>query len=137
MGTKTAPKSAQPAPKTQTRQAVTLEMVRAITPVLAKADRMVATYGLEPVDYAAIREGTEEHVVRICNGLTDNLNEKALAIFRRILGEDHPSTGAGYKGVASCLHDQGKAAQALPLYEKALEIRKRVLGEDHPDTAAG
>jgi len=110
MATKTAPKSAKPAPKTQTRQAVTLEMVRAITPVPAKADRMVATYGLEPVDYAAIREGTEEHVVRICNGLTDNLNEKAMAIFlQRIVGS---FVGAAY-GAATFYGSKKSDALAL------------------------
>jgi tetratricopeptide (TPR) repeat protein len=37
--------------------------------------------------------------------------------------------------VAACLHAQGKAAEALPLYRKALLIREKVLGLDHPDTA--
>jgi tetratricopeptide (TPR) repeat protein len=37
--------------------------------------------------------------------------------------------------VAACLHDLGKAAEALPLFGKALEVYRRALGEDHPDTA--
>jgi tetratricopeptide (TPR) repeat protein len=37
--------------------------------------------------------------------------------------------------VAANLADQGKYAQAQPLYEKALEIRRRRLGDDHPDSA--
>ena len=32
-------------------------------------------------------------------------------------------------------YDQGKDAEAEPLFQKALEIRRRVLGEDHPNTA--
>ena len=115
MATKTAPKSAKPVQKPQTRQAVTLEMVKAITPVLAKADKMVATYGLEPVDYDAIREGTEEQVVRICNGLTDNLNEKAMAIFlQRIVGS---FVSAAY-GAATFYGS--KKSDALALHSKLL-----------------
>ena len=30
--------------------------------------------------------------------------------------------------------DQGKYAQAEPLYTKVLEVQRRVLGEEHPDT---
>ena len=33
------------------------------------------------------------------------------------------------------LRDQGKYAEAQPLFEKALEIRRRLLTDDHPDTA--
>ncbi|MBV8912692.1 MAG: hypothetical protein JOZ05_06600 [Acetobacteraceae bacterium] len=69
------------------RQAITLEAVRAITPSEVKADSMSATFGLEPVPHAAIRENIEEHVVRIANELRDNLNDKAMAIFlQRVVG---------------------------------------------------
>ncbi len=37
---------------------------------------------------------------------------------------------------AETLDDQGKYAQAQPIYEKALEIRRRLLTDDHPYTAA-
>ena len=37
--------------------------------------------------------------------------------------------------LALCLDEQGKTAEALPLYEKALAIRVKVLGEHHEDTA--
>lgn len=75
---KTAPKSARHQP---VRQAITLESVSAITPSETKAETMSATFGLEPVAHASIRENVEEHVVRIANELRDNLSDKAMAIF--------------------------------------------------------
>jgi hypothetical protein len=82
MQSKTAPKPAQkPAPSQQVRQAITLELVHAITPSETKAEQMSAAFGLEPVDHGAIREKIEEHVVRVANELRDNLNDKAMAIF--------------------------------------------------------
>jgi tetratricopeptide (TPR) repeat protein len=63
------------------------------------------------------------------------LFEKVLAIFRKVLGENHPYTGLGYYNVAYNLDAQGKHALAQPLHEKALAIRRKALGEAHPDTA--
>jgi hypothetical protein len=75
------------APRRPVRQAITLEAVRAITPSEAKADNMSATFGLEAVPHAVIRENVEEHMVRIANELRDNLNDKAMAIFlQRVVG---------------------------------------------------
>src|SRR5205085_110053 len=60
---------------------------------------------------------------------------EALAIFQKVLGEQHPNTAFSYSFVAFCLNAQGKHAEALPLYEKALAIFQKVRGEQHPDTA--
>jgi CHAT domain-containing protein/tetratricopeptide (TPR) repeat protein len=61
---------------------------------------------------------------------------QALAIFRKVLGGDHPLTAATCDGVAGALGRQGKHPQAQALAEKALQTRRKVLGEEHPDTAA-
>ncbi len=63
------------------------------------------------------------------------LCEKALEIFRRLLGDDHPETASGYNNLAENLHAQGKYAEAQPLFEKALAISRRLLTDDHPSTA--
>jgi tetratricopeptide (TPR) repeat protein len=60
---------------------------------------------------------------------------EALAISRKVLGEEHRDTAQSYNSVGFCLHAQDKHADALPLFRKALEIRGKVLGEEHPDTA--
>ncbi len=90
MASKSAPKNTQksaPARKPQVRQAVTLEMVEAAAPHGGLAENLSRTFGIDPVDYAAIRENTEEHMVRCANELTDNLNAKAMEIhLQRIAG---------------------------------------------------
>ena len=79
--TNPASRAPSPAPRTQrTRQAITFETVKALAPHEALAANLSRTFALDPVDYHAIREGTEEHMVRLANELTDNLNEKALEI---------------------------------------------------------
>jgi tetratricopeptide (TPR) repeat protein len=63
------------------------------------------------------------------------LYQRALAIFERVLGADHPDTATGLNNLALLYYNQGKYEQAEPLYQRALAIRERVLGADHPDTA--
>ena len=60
---------------------------------------------------------------------------EALAIKRKVLGEQHADTATSYNAVAFCLYSQGKPTEALPLFQKALAIKRKVLGEQHPDTA--
>ncbi len=82
--------STPPARHTRTqpvRQAITLEAVAFRAPHAALAENLSRTFGLEPVDYPAIREATEEHLVRTSNVLCDALNEKALQIhLQRVVG---------------------------------------------------
>jgi hypothetical protein len=90
MASKSAPKTTQnaaPARKPQVRQAITLELVQAHAPHAGLAENLSRAFAIDPVDYAAVREGTEENVVRSANELTDNLNEKAMEIhLQRIVG---------------------------------------------------
>ena len=89
MATKTRSEDRQqPARRQPVRQAITFELVHALTPPRQpRPSRCAATFGLEPVDYAAIREATEEHIVRIAQTLRDNLNEKAMPIhLQRVVG---------------------------------------------------
>jgi tetratricopeptide (TPR) repeat protein len=58
-----------------------------------------------------------------------------LAIHKRLLGEEHPTTALSYNSLAYNLHAQGKYREAQPLLQKALELRQKVLGEEHPETA--
>jgi len=99
----------------QTRQAVTFEMVASLAPTEARSERMTATYGFEPVDAAALRETTEEHVGLIARELQANLDEKALAIFlQRVVG----SFVAGAYGAAQFYST--KRSDALALGSKLL-----------------
>jgi tetratricopeptide (TPR) repeat protein len=65
------------------------------------------------------------------------LFEEALALRRRLLGEDHPDTAISSNNLALSLQSQGKHAEAEEYYRKSLALRRRLLGEDHPFTATG
>ena len=90
MASKSAPETTQNstrARKPQVRQAITLELVQAHAPHAALAGNLSRTFGIDPVDIAAVREGTEENVVRSANVLRDDLNDKAMEIhLQRIVG---------------------------------------------------
>jgi hypothetical protein len=66
--------------RSEQRKLFTLEYATALCPHRTLADNLATTFGLEPVDPAAIREAIEEHTVRSANALVDNLNEKAMQI---------------------------------------------------------
>jgi hypothetical protein len=69
------------------RQAITLELVQAHAPHGGLAENLSRTFGIDPIDYAAIREGTEENIVRSANVLRDDLNDKAMEMhLQRIVG---------------------------------------------------
>ena len=60
---------------------------------------------------------------------------KALAIWEKVLGRQHPDTARTYNGIAIVYGRQGKYAEALEWYGKALAIQEKVLGRQHPSTA--
>jgi hypothetical protein len=76
----------QPATRTtQARQAITLELAASVCPQSALADNLSRTFGLDPVDTAAIRESTEEHLALASKELP--LSEKAMEMhLQRIVG---------------------------------------------------
>lgn len=111
MANKVSPTTTQkPARRQPVRQSITLELVRALTPSEVKAETISATFGLEPVAHATIRETVEEHVVRIANELRDNLNDKAMQIFlQRVVG----SFVSGAHGAAMFYGNKKSDALAL------------------------
>ena len=90
MANKTStPKTAtQPATRREpVRQAITLELVQAHAPHASLAENLSRTFGLDPVDYAAVRDATEEHVARSAQALQPTLNDKAMEIhLQRVVG---------------------------------------------------
>ncbi len=63
------------------------------------------------------------------------LYKRALAIYEKKLGPDHPDTGISLNNLAGLYKNQGRYAEAEPLYKRALAIDEKKLGPDHPDTA--
>jgi tetratricopeptide (TPR) repeat protein len=86
---------------------------------------------------AGIQREADQMVQRGRYAEAQPLLEKALAIYRQALGEDHPQTARGYNDVAYSLANQRKYGEAQPLFEKALAICRKTLGEEHPHTAFG
>jgi tetratricopeptide (TPR) repeat protein len=62
------------------------------------------------------------------------LYEKALAIRRRHLTDDHPDTAQSFNNVASILCAQGKYEKAQPIAEQGLAISRSLRGDHHPET---
>lgn len=62
--------------------------------------------------------------------------EQALAIRRRILGEQHPKTLKCYWSLGSLLQDVGEFAAARPLIERALATESQLYGEKHSRAAS-
>ena len=62
------------------------------------------------------------------------LQQAALQVCKRILGEEHRSTLISMNNLAATLWKLGEAAEARKLQEATLRVRQRILGEEHPDT---
>jgi len=62
-------------------------------------------------------------------------DERALAIFERVLGSDHPNVATLVNNLGSVLHTLGELAGARAAYERALAIDERAFGPDHADVA--
>ena len=60
--------------------------------------------------------------------------ERALAIYEKVLGPEHPNTNRARGSFARFLLVNGNAAEALACGATALEAHKNALGEDHPWT---
>ena len=60
--------------------------------------------------------------------------EQALAIYRALLGDEHPSTAMILNNLAVTYEDRGKLKEAALLHQQALAIRRSTLGVYHPDT---
>jgi hypothetical protein len=59
------------------------------------------------------------------------LGRQALAIEERTKGADHPEVGGTLSLIAGWLVEQGKPAEATPLYRRAFAIFERRLGSGH------
>ena len=73
--------------KSPVRQAITFELVQAHAPHAGLAENLSRTFGIDPVDYAAILEATEENIGLSANALQPTLNDKAMEIhLQRVVG---------------------------------------------------
>jgi tetratricopeptide (TPR) repeat protein len=60
---------------------------------------------------------------------------RALSVYEKVLGPDHPDVATSLNNLAFLYDSQGRYAKAEPLYERSLSIYEKALGPDHPTTA--
>ena len=63
------------------------------------------------------------------------LAQRALAIFEKAAGPEHPDTASALGNLATLYDETGAYTKAEPLYQRALSIYEKTLGPEHPDTA--
>jgi len=62
------------------------------------------------------------------------LFREALAIDKKVYGEDHPEVATDLNNLAQLLKKKGDEKTASSMGKEALRIRLKVLGPDHPHT---
>jgi tetratricopeptide (TPR) repeat protein len=63
------------------------------------------------------------------------LYRRAVMIFDKSLGPDHPNVATSLNSLAHLLQDTYRPSEAEPLYRRALAISEKSLGPDHPNVA--
>jgi CHAT domain-containing protein/tetratricopeptide (TPR) repeat protein len=63
------------------------------------------------------------------------LAQRAVAIYEKTLGPDHPNVAMSLDWLSVLYRDQGRYADAEPLYKRSLAIREKAVGPDHPTFA--
>src|SRR5262249_33933148 len=53
-------------------------------------------------------------------------------IMEKALGPEHPEVGTFLNNLAALYRDQGRDAEAEPLYKRSIAIGEKALGADHP-----
>jgi tetratricopeptide (TPR) repeat protein len=88
-----------------------------------------------------------EHAGRLFNSLGYHLHavadlpaaratyQRALTIFERVLGPDHPNVATLVNNLGSVLHDLGDLPAARDAFQRALAIDEKAFGPDHPNVA--
>jgi len=66
----------------------------------------------------------------------EELQRQALAVRKRLLGDEHPLVAASLFKLALVLNARGEHAEAESLYREALAIQRKLLGNDNSDVAA-
>ncbi len=89
----------------------------------------------QPLVEAKVRESVAKaYMVLSAWAPAQQQMERALAIRRRVQGEEHPDTLETKTSLAALYLASERTVDAESLLNGILEIRRRTLGEEHPDT---
>jgi len=64
------------------------------------------------------------------------LHQRAVELWGKALGPEHPKVATGLNNVAELYRAQGKYTEAEPLYQRTLELWEKALGTQHPTVAS-
>ena len=95
---------------------------------LSKEDPVAAAKGLTGFGRLYRNQGRYQEA--------EPLVKRALAIYEKALGSDHPNAASSLNNLAVLYVSQGRYEEAEPLHRGALAIYEKALGPDHPDTAS-
>lgn len=62
------------------------------------------------------------------------VDQRALDLRRKVLGEQHPHTLESIAALAAAYHYQGQHEKAIACYKQVIGLRRQTLGGKHPDT---
>jgi hypothetical protein len=99
------------------------------------ASRIQGTFKNEPL----VEAGVHEAIANAYAGLllwekAETHGQQALALRRKVQGDEDPATLKGAYFVAAVQSNQRKMNESTTLLSRTVEIQKRKLGADHPDT---
>ena len=63
-------------------------------------------------------------------------HEKALIIYKKIFGEEHPNVASCYNDLGNDYQRLGQYNEAKEYHEKALVVKKKIFGEEHANVAS-
>jgi serine/threonine-protein kinase len=105
--------------------------------VLEDAVRLLAAPGDTTAELvAALTELANTHFYAGHYATSDTLNQRVLALDRRIHGPRHPNVAFDLVNLGAIRAETGRQPEAERFYREALEIVRGWYGEDHPETAA-
>jgi eukaryotic-like serine/threonine-protein kinase len=99
------------------------------------AQRIAGKFDQQPEVEAAVRDTIGRTYMDL--GLYPEARaqlERAVELYRRSLGADHPITLITMSHLGGVAYRQGKYPEAESILNQTLEAQRRVLGPDHPDT---
>lgn len=89
-------------------------------------------------DIAAVLDDLAKVYVREQQWVLAKQNyERALEIYRRVFGDDHPRVAMRLNNLATVEQNMGALPQAEKLYREAIRLYERAYGDRHPETATG
>jgi tetratricopeptide (TPR) repeat protein len=100
------------------------------------ATDLIADYGLASETAALLLNRTGSYYDDQGRyGEAEFLYQQALAMYQRLLGDEHPAVATSLNDLALLYNAQGRYGEAEPLYQQALTMNHRLLGDAHPAIA--